>query len=78
MSCIEPGTLGLLADGNPLALVDSDMPELFGHLGLWQSGAPLPILKCTAAECAHPVLQKGGLATLKSRLSRTPSMTMTH
>lgn len=39
-------------DGNPLAVIDSEMPNLEAHLGLWKPGAPLP----APAKCAHPHL----------------------
>src|SRR6185437_427646 len=31
------------ADGNPLAVADSEMPEILHRLGLWQPGDPLPV-----------------------------------
>jgi len=30
------------SDGNPLAVADSEMPEILHRLGLWQPGDPLP------------------------------------
>jgi hypothetical protein len=30
------------SDGNPLAVADSEMPEILHRFGLWQSGDPLP------------------------------------
>jgi hypothetical protein len=30
-------------DGNPLAVADSEMPEILRHLGLWKPGDPLPV-----------------------------------
>ena len=44
-------------DGNPLAVIDSEMPNLEAHLGLWKPGAPLP----APAKCAHPHLVKAEL-----------------
>jgi len=41
-------------DGNPLAVIDSELPNLEAHLGLWKPGAPLP----APAKCAHPHLVK--------------------
>jgi hypothetical protein len=31
------------SDGNPLAVADSEMPEILHRLGLWQPGDPLPV-----------------------------------
>lgn len=31
------------SDGNPLAVVDSEMPEMLRRLGLWKPGDPLPV-----------------------------------
>ena len=31
------------SDGNPLAVADSEMPEIFRRLGLWRPGDPLPV-----------------------------------
>ena len=41
-------------DGNPLAVIDSEMPNIEAHLGVWKPGAPLP----APAKCAHPHLVK--------------------
>jgi hypothetical protein len=30
-------------DGNPLAVIDSEMPNILQRLGLWRSGMPLPM-----------------------------------
>ena len=30
-------------DNNPLAVIDSEMPNIQQHLGLWRTGAPLPL-----------------------------------
>ncbi|MDG6719271.1 hypothetical protein QCE92_13960, partial [Staphylococcus aureus] len=30
-------------DGNPLAVIDSEMPETLRRLKLWQPGSPLPL-----------------------------------
>lgn len=40
-------------DGNPLAVIDSDMPEIERQLGLWRPGMALPLPK---GGCAHPHL----------------------
>jgi hypothetical protein len=31
------------SDGNPLAVADSEMPEILRRLGLWKPGDPLPV-----------------------------------
>lgn len=31
------------ADGNPLAVIDSEMPEILRHMGLWKPGDALPV-----------------------------------
>ena len=30
-------------DGNPLAVADSEMPEILRHLGLWRPGDAVPV-----------------------------------
>ena len=40
-------------DGNPLAVIDSDMPNIQRRLGLWRPGKPLPL---PARGCARPRL----------------------
>ena len=45
-------------DNNPLAVIDAEMPNIFGHLGLWRSGRPLPV---PAQGCARPHMVKGAL-----------------
>ena len=30
-------------DSNPLAVADSEMPEILSHFGLWKAGDPLPV-----------------------------------
>lgn len=44
-------------DGNPLAVIDSDMPELQRRLGLWRPGRPLPV----PPHCAAPRLIRAEL-----------------
>lgn len=44
-------------DGNPLAVIDSDMPELQRRLGLWHPGRPLPAPR----HCTAPRLIRGEL-----------------
>jgi len=46
------------ADGNTLAVIDSDMPELLRRLGLWRIGDPLPV-PSSQVKCSHPLMRKG-------------------
>jgi hypothetical protein len=46
------------ADGNALAVIDSDMPEILHRLGLWRPGDPLPVPN-NMVTCTHPVVHKG-------------------
>ena len=43
----------LYGDGNPLGVIDSEMPNLLRHLGKWKSGQALPL---PATPCARPHL----------------------
>lgn len=45
-------------DGNPLAVIDSEMPGIQQRLGLWRTGQPLPLPQ---GACARPHLVKGAL-----------------
>jgi hypothetical protein len=45
----------LYGDGNSLAVIDSDMPNLLQRLGLWRMGARLPL---PAGPCPRPHLIK--------------------
>jgi hypothetical protein len=45
----------IYGDGNPLAVIDSEMPNILHRLGLWHSGDPLPL---PASPCPHPHLVK--------------------
>ena len=45
-------------DGNPLAVIDSEMPNILRRLGLWKAGQPLPL---PTGKCPHPRLVKGAL-----------------
>jgi hypothetical protein len=40
-------------DGNPLAVIDSEMPNIEARLGLWRPGAPLPL---PSGACPKPRL----------------------
>ncbi|HEY1891151.1 MAG TPA: lysozyme inhibitor LprI family protein [Steroidobacteraceae bacterium] len=42
-------------DGNHLAVIDSEMPAVLRHMGLWRPGDPLP----TTPGCSRPVLRHG-------------------
>lgn len=44
-------------DGNPLAVIDSEMPAIQRRLGLWRPGRPLPV----PAHCATPRLIRRAL-----------------
>jgi hypothetical protein len=45
-------------DGNPLSVIDSEMPETLKRLHLWRPGRPLPL---PAGGCARPRLVAGAL-----------------
>jgi hypothetical protein len=45
-------------DGNPLAVIDSEMPNIAQRLGLWKPGAPLPL---PARACPKPHLVRMAL-----------------
>ena len=49
----------LYDDGNPLAVIDSEMPNIEERLGLWKPGAPLPAPRFTGdgKPCRRPVLR---------------------
>ena len=42
-------------DGNPLAAIDSEMPNIQQRLGLWRPGSPLPL---PAQPCPRPRLKQ--------------------
>ncbi|HEX6742205.1 MAG TPA: hypothetical protein VF079_10490 [Sphingomicrobium sp.] len=42
-------------DGNPLAVIDSEMPNILRRLGLWRRGQPLPLPE---SRCPRPRLVK--------------------
>ncbi len=50
-------------DGNPLAVIDSEMPGIERRLGLWKPGAPLPAprLMGDGKPCLSPKLKHGEL-----------------
>lgn len=45
-------------DGNRLAVIDSEMPNIQRRLGLWRPGTPMPL---PASPCPTPHLVKGAL-----------------
>jgi len=47
------------ADGNPLAVIDSEMPAILHRLGLWQPGDPLPAPAHLPQGCHHLFMRHG-------------------
>lgn len=50
-------------DGNPLAVIDSEMPNIERRLGLWKPGQPIPTPKLSGGKtpCPTPTLRHGEL-----------------
>src|SRR5262249_50691110 len=50
-------------DGNPLAVIDSEMPNIEKRLGLWKPGEPLPSPRLAAdgEPCVRPKLKNNEL-----------------
>ena len=46
-------------DGNPLAVIDSEMPETLRRLGLWKPGDALPVPPRMPRVCTRLVMRKG-------------------
>jgi hypothetical protein len=46
-------------DGNPLAVADSEMPEILHRMGLWKPGDPLPLPPHLPASCSHLYMRQG-------------------
>jgi hypothetical protein len=46
-------------DGNPLAVIDSEMPETLRQLGLWNVGDALPVPPRMPPGCTRLVMRKG-------------------
>ena len=46
----------LYNDGNPLAVIDSEMPNIEKRLGLWKPGDPIPV-PTVGKPCLKPVLR---------------------
>jgi hypothetical protein len=44
-------------DGNSLAVIDAEMPNIKRRLGLWRPGSPLPLPKGAARRCPRPHLK---------------------
>lgn len=49
----------IYSDGNPLAVADSEMPEILHRLGLWQSGYPLRAPAHLPQGCRHLLMKNG-------------------
>jgi len=47
------------SDGNPLAVADSEMPEILQRLGLWKPGDPLPVPAHLPKGCRHLFMRLG-------------------
>ena len=46
-------------DGNPLAVIDSEMTETLRRLGLWKEGDALPVPPRMPQRCTRLVMRKG-------------------
>lgn len=46
-------------DGNPLSVIDSEMPALLGRLGHWKAGDALPVPPVLPAGCTRLYMRKG-------------------
>jgi len=46
-------------DGNPLAVADSEMPEILGHFGLWRPSNALPVPAHMPTGCRHLYMRQG-------------------
>lgn len=47
-------------DGNPLAVIDSEMPNILHHLGKWKPGDPLPVPPQMPSYCRHNLVVVAG------------------
>lgn len=47
------------ADGNPLPVADSEMPNILRRLGLWKPGDALPVPQPLPADCGRLVMNHG-------------------
>ncbi len=48
-------------DGNPLAVIDAEMPTIQQRLGLWKPGQPLPTPTDRDKPCTRPTLKRSAL-----------------
>jgi len=48
-------------DGNPLAVIDAEMPNIQQRLGLWKPGQPLPTPTARDKPCTRPTLKRSAL-----------------
>lgn len=48
-------------DGNSLAVIDAEMPNIERRLGLWKPGSPLPLPTGSRKPCLKPRLKRGAL-----------------
>ncbi len=57
------GSVTRYNDGNALAVIDSEMPEIQRRLGLWTPGRPIPTPDANGSprRCARPSLRRGEL-----------------
>lgn len=46
-------------DGNHLAVIDSEMPNILEHFDKWKPGEPLPIPRHLPSGCAHHLFLRG-------------------
>lgn len=47
-------------DGNPLAVIDSEMPNILEHLGKWKPGDTLPVPRFLPPGCSRPFFLRHG------------------
>lgn len=54
-------------DGNPLAVIDSEMPNILKHLGEWKRGELLPLPSQLPSRCTRNVFLRNGEEWCKER-----------
>lgn len=59
-------------DGNPLAVADSEMPEIMERMGLWKPGDALPIPPHAPKGCGPLVMRRGEAWCKTLRIASTP------
>lgn len=59
-------------DGNPLAVADSEMPEIMKRLGVWKPGDALPVPPHAPNGCGPPVMRHGEEWCKTLRIASTP------